>query len=197
MNHLAHVLLAGPRPQARLGAMLGDFWRGAPDPSWSHDVDAGVRLHRKIDVYTDSHPIVADARRLFDPPLRRYAGILIDVYFDHALARDWSNYADEPLAGLSAGVISQLASSAAWLPTDLNRFATYMRRHGLFAAYAQRAVIVQVLAGIGARLRHENPLAAAEPALWRHATALDAAFVGFFADLRAESARLRARFGID
>ena len=197
MNHLAHVLLAGSRPLARVGAMLGDFWRGAPDPSWPPDVEAGVRIHRKIDVYTDSHPVVAEARGLFEPPLRRYAGILLDVHFDHVLARDWPAHAGEPLAELSTGVITQLAAHAEWLPADLNRFAGYMQRHGLFAAYAQRAVIAQVLGGIGARLRHANPLAAAAPVLWRHADALEQAFARFFPDLRAESARLRAQFGLD
>ena len=197
MNHLAHVLLSGPRPLARLGAMLGDFWRGSPDPSWPHDVGAGVRLHRKIDVYTDSHPVVAEARGLFEPPLRRYAGILLDIYFDHVLARDWAAHADEPLAQLSAGVLAQLAANSTWLPADLNRFAGYMQRHGLFAAYARREVIERVLAGIGARLHHANPLAEAAPALWQQADALDAAFGRFFPDLRAESARLRALFGID
>ena len=197
MNHLAHVLLAGPRPHARLGAMLGDFWHGAPDRGWPQDIEAGVRLHRKIDVYTDSHPVVVEARGLFEPPLRRYAGILLDVHFDHVLARDWAAHADEPLATLSAGVLAQLAANAAWLPGDLNRFAGYMQQHGLFAAYAQRDVIERVLAGIGARLRHANPLAGAAPALWRNATALESAFARFFPDLRRECARLRVQFGID
>lgn len=197
MNHLAHVLLAGPRAHARLGAMLGDFWRGAADPDWPRDVEAGVRLHRKMDVYTDSHPVVAEARRLFEPPLRRYAGILLDVHFDHVLARDWTTHADQPLAALSADVLAQLAANAAWLPENLNRFAGYMQRHGLFGAYARRDVIGQVLAGIGARLRHENPLAEAAATLWRHAAALDEAFARFFPDLRGECARLRQQLGID
>lgn len=197
MNHLAHVLLAGPQPDARLGAMLGDFWRGAPDAAWTIAVQAGVRLHRKIDVYTDSHPIVADARRLFPPPYRRYAGIMLDVYFDHALARHWTSYADEPIAALSAQVLSLLAANAGWLPEDLGRFGLYMRRNGLFASYAEQAVIERVLAGIGMRLHHANPLASAAPLLWEHAEALDRSFAQFFPELCAEAALQRYTLGLE
>ena len=197
MNHLAHVLLAGAQPESRLGAMLGDFWRGAPDADWAPAVQAGVRLHRKIDVYTDRHPLVATARRLFSPPLRRYAGILLDVYFDHALARHWSRYAEEPIAALSTDIIDLLAANAAWLPPDLMRFAAYMRRNDLFAAYARPAVIERVLAGIGMRLRHANPLANAAPVLWDHAEELDRCFAAFFPELRGEAERQRALLGLE
>src|SRR5258708_28770478 len=156
MNHLAHVLLSGTNADARLGAMLGDFWRGAPDPSWSSLMRAGVMLYRKIDVYTDSHPIVMEAKNLFAAPWRRFAGILTDVYFDHALAQAWAQYADESLAALSADTLALLEANAVWLPPGLTRFAHYMRTHSLFCAYAERATIEHVLAGIGARLRHAN-----------------------------------------
>ena len=196
MNHLAHVLLSGTNPNARLGAMLGDFWHGAPDPSWSPLVRAGVLLHRKVDVYTDSHPIVLEAKRLFEPPWRRFAGILIDMYFDCALARSWTRHSDESLNALSAGTLVQLEANTAWLPPDLTRFARYMRAHGLFGRYAERAVIENVLAGISARLRHTNPLHEAGPALWQHAAALDAAFAAFFPQLQDFSCEERKRLGI-
>lgn len=183
MNHLAHALLAGSDDALLLGSLLGDFWRGAPDPAWSAGVRAGVVLHRNVDVYTDSHPEVAAARAAFEAPWRRYAGILIDVYFDHALARDWDRHASEPIDALSQRTLDLLANNASWLPPALNRFAGYFRTHGLFAAYARRATIENVLVGIGSRLRHANLLGASAPVLWEHAAALDAAFTRFFPDL--------------
>ena len=192
MNHLAHVFLSGADADMRLGAMLGDFWHGAPDPSWPAGVRAGVILHRKIDVYTDSHPLVMEAKNLFESPWRRFAGIIIDVHFDHVLAREWRRYADEPIDALSESTLTMLEANAAWLPEGLVRFSRYMRMHGLFGRYAERAEIEQVLAGIGARLRHANPLHAAGPVLWQRATALDAYFEEFFPQLEAEALRLRA-----
>jgi len=183
LNHLAHALLADQDDALLLGSLLGDFWRGAPDPHWPPGIAAGLALHRKTDVYTDSHPVVAAARGLFDAPWRRYAGILLDIYFDHALARDWPRLGPVPLDAFSARVDALLERHRSWLPGDLNRFATYFRAHGLFAAYARRTVIEQVLAGVGARLRRANPLAQAGPMLWARAAELDAAFDRFFPDL--------------
>jgi acyl carrier protein phosphodiesterase len=185
MNHLAHAFLAGPDDQVLLGGLLGDFWRGAPDPLWPAGIRAGVVLHRKIDVYTDSHADVAAARALFVSPLRRYAGILLDVYFDHVLAADWSRQGREPLAELSARVEVLLRDNRRWLPPQLNRFADYFHRAGLFASYAERNTIERVLAGIGMRLKHANPLATAGPALWQRDAELNAAFARFFPELVA------------
>jgi len=191
MNHLAHAFLAGADDEVLLGGLLGDFWRGAPDPQWPAGIRAGVVLHRKIDVYTDSHAEVAAARALFAPPLRRYAGILLDVYFDHVLAADWPRYAHEPLAVLSARAQRLLQANRQWLPPQLNRFADYFQQAGLFATYAERDMIERVLAGIGTRLKHDNPLAAAGPALWQRDSELNAVFARFFPDLVAYAAAKR------
>lgn len=193
MNHLAHAFLAGGDDEVLLGGLLGDFWRGAPDPDWPPGLRAGVVLHRKIDVYTDSHPDVAAARALFAPPLRRYAGILLDVYFDHALAANWQRHAREPLDRLSARVDALLQAHRDWLPERLNGFAGYFRRAGLFMAYADRAMIERVLAGIGQRLKRSNPLATAGPELWERDAALGAAFARFFPQLEAHARQLRER----
>jgi len=192
LNHLAHALLAGANDEMLLGSLLGDFWRGAPDPGWPAGVRDGVVLHRKIDTYTDGHPDVIAARALFQSPWRRYAGILIDVYFDHVLACDWARYSNESLQAFSAHTAELLGRHAAWLPADLNRFAHYFRLHGLFGAYAQRSTIEQVLAGISGRLRHVNPLGDAGPVLWARADALDEAFARFFPNLIAYARTLRA-----
>lgn len=184
MNHLAHIFLAGRLSDAQLGGMLGDFWHGAPSPDWRPEVSGGVVLHRKIDVYTDQHPLVVRARNLFEPPLRRYAGIVLDVYFDHVLARDWARFSAESLDDVSRRMLDTLASNAAWLPADLTRFAGYMRGEGLFATYAQRATIEKVLGGISRRLIRANPLAQTGPALWPLDTQLGEVFEAFFADLR-------------
>ncbi|HEX7917613.1 ACP phosphodiesterase [Rudaea sp.] len=186
MNHLAHVFLAGPDPDLQLGGLLADFHRGAPDPARRDGVRDGVALHRKIDGYTDSHMVVARLRELFEPPFRRFAGILIDIYFDHVLARRWNDYArDETIDALSEQALHLVDENRDWLPPELLRFATYMRANGLFGAYAQREMIEKVLIGVSNRLRHTNPLAEAGPALWKNARLLDAGFEEFFPDLIA------------
>jgi acyl carrier protein phosphodiesterase len=99
VNHLAHTLLAGDDEALQLGGMLGDFVHGTPDPArFAPRVIDGIRLHRAIDVYTDAHAEVLAAKAQLPPPYRRYAGILLDMWFDRCLARDFSRWSGRPLA---------------------------------------------------------------------------------------------------
>src|SRR5690606_2793910 len=121
MNYLAHAWLARHGDDAILGALLGDFVHGqATLPDWPPVVRAEIVRHRRIDRYTDDHPAVVAARALFGG-LRRYAGIVLDVYFDHRLARDWTRWnhalaGDVPLEDFTARVYRVLARHRDALP---------------------------------------------------------------------------------
>ncbi|QBB72320.1 DUF479 domain-containing protein [Pseudolysobacter antarcticus] len=193
MNYLAHTLLAGSDPQLQLGGVLGDFWRGAPDPAWPPGLRAGVILHRHIDTFTDAHALLVEARALFVPPQRRYAGILLDVYFDHLLARDFSRYSDQPLAPFSTRMMSLLRESQQQMPLPMQRFIRYIGAHDGLAAYADPQVIVDVLCGIGHRLKHANPLAESAAPLFALAAPLSELFAAFFPILMQFAAGERVR----
>lgn len=185
MNHLAHALLAGTDPQRVLGSLMGDFVRGAIDPALPEPVGEGIAQHRAIDRYTDAHPQVVAARALFAPPFRRYAGILIDIWFDHLLAGDFTRWSAEPLPDFNARVHRVLEAGGTHLPEGLQRFAHYLRRNDLPLRYRERPMIAQVLAGVGSRLRRDNPLAAGLDAIAPVEPQLQAAFQAFFPDLVA------------
>lgn len=184
MNHLAHALLAGDDDALRLGGMLGDFVRGQPDPAWPAGVVAGIRLHRAIDVYTDAHPRVLAAKARLQPPYRRYAGILLDMWFDHCLARDFGRWSEIPLEAFSADLRRLLQTHADTLPPALQRFLVYMHTHDLPAGYAERATLSRALAGIGQRLTRDNPLHHAMPVLVEQHADLQADFEAFFPELQ-------------
>lgn len=186
MNHLAHAVLAGNDEALQLGGMLGDFVRGRPDPArFSAAVIIGIRLHRAIDVYTDAHPQVAAARCLLPPPYRRYAGILLDMWFDHCLARDFSRWCAQPLAPYAAALRTLLRRHHASLPPALQRFQVYMEANDLPRAYAEPVMLDKALRGIGQRLRRDNPLDSAWPVLAAHEIALQRHFEAFFPQLQA------------
>jgi acyl carrier protein phosphodiesterase len=186
VNHLAHTLLAGSEEALQLGGMLGDFVHGAPDPAlYPARVIEGIRLHRAIDVYTDAHAEVLAAKAQLPPPYRRYAGILLDMWFDHCLARDFSRWSDQPLALRSAALRGLLRREQPRLPPGLRRFSAYMEQNDLPAAYADRAVLGQALAGIGQRLSRANPLASALPVLAEREAVLQQHFEAFFPQLQA------------
>lgn len=184
MNHLAHVLLAGTDEGLRLGGVLGDFVRGTPDPALPGRVREGIALHRAIDGYTDRHPEVLAARALFEPPYRRYAGIALDMWFDHCLARDFAHWSPLPLAAFSRELRVLLERHEALLPADAQRFARYMQVNDLPAGYADPAVLEHALAGIGQRLWRANPLGDMLPVLQALDGPLQQRFEAFFPQLR-------------
>ena len=92
MNHLAHFHLSWPRKNLVVGALEGDFHRGPVPGSLNPALVDGVILHRAIDGFTDSHPLLTEARSRFPTGTRRYAGIMLDLCFDYFLYRHWRSF---------------------------------------------------------------------------------------------------------
>lgn len=184
MNILAHALLAAPDADRMFGSLIGDFVRGAIDPTLPSGVRAGIALHRSIDTYTDAHADVAEARTLFAPPFRRYAGILLDVWFDHLLARQWARFGDGALDEFSDNVRALLALNHARVPERMRAFVTYLGAHDLPAAYRDTAMVGSVLRGMSRRLTRANPLDEALPVLVALHAPLQRCFDAFFPALR-------------
>jgi len=188
VNHLAHALLAGDDDELRLGGLLGDFVHGRlEDVALPPRVICGIRLHRAIDIYTDAHPEVLAAKAMLPAPYRRYAGILLDMWFDHCLARDFSHWSQQPLTEFSGAVRELLHQQDALLPPTARRFRGYMDAHDLPAGYADRGTLGRALAGIGQRLSRANPLDSAMPVLVAHEDELQVRFEAFFPQLREYS----------
>ncbi|WP_349571766.1 ACP phosphodiesterase [Azotobacter salinestris] len=157
MNYLAHLHLGGPQPADLLGSLYGDFVRGPLQGRWPADIEAAIRLHRRIDAFTDSHPIVCQARMRFPAARRRYAGILLDVFFDHCLARSWADYAQEPLPLFTARVYALLAGEAQ-LPGRLAELAPRMAQQDWLGSYRDFTVLERVLQGMQRRLSRSEGL---------------------------------------
>lgn len=151
MNYLAHLHLGGPQPAQLLGSLYGDFVKGPLDGRFATDVEVAIRLHRRIDAFTDRHPRVRAACARFPAERRRYAGILLDLFFDHCLARCWGDYADESLAHFSARVYRALAAEPA-LPGRLALIAPRMAEQDWLGSYREFAVLERVLGNLQRRL---------------------------------------------
>jgi acyl carrier protein phosphodiesterase len=193
MNLLAHALLAAPDAELMFGSLIGDFVRGRIDPGLPPAVRAGVALHRAIDVYTDGHAEVSSARALIAPPLRRYAGILLDVWFDHLLAREWPTYGEGALDDFSRRVRDLLDTSSALVPERMHGFIAYLGAHDLPAAYRDTAMIGDVLRGMSRRLSRANPVGDALPVLVALDAPLARHFRVFFPELQRFAAAERDR----
>lgn len=159
MNFLAHLLLAGDDDGLRLGAMLGDFVRGRRALlAYPQDIRLGIKLHRHTDQFFDSLPDIVQLRKNFLVPFRRYSGIVIDLAYDHELARRWQNYSSQSLEDFDREVRELLARNDQFLPDRLRGLMRYADRHGLFASYREQSEIMRSLRGIGTRLSRPNPL---------------------------------------
>jgi len=139
--------------------------------------------HRAVDRFTDTHPVVRSSRARVAPPHRRFAGILVDMYFDHFLARHWDDYADEPLDTFTARVYAALLAHEARLPERLRRIAPSMAQRDWLGSYRHVEVVHAALDRVGERLKRGNALLGAGAALMPHYAALEADFRVFFPEL--------------
>lgn len=162
---------------------MGDFVRGTPDLALPARVRDGIYLHRAIDVFTDSHDEVRAARERLPAPFRRYAGILLDMWFDHCLARDFGKWSALPLEAFSTRMRDEMHAAMPILPESLKRFLGYMDANDLPAGYREAEAIGKALGGISQRLSRANPVAGAMQLLLAEDTMLRETFERFFPQL--------------
>ncbi|MDR6233688.1 ACP phosphodiesterase [Pseudomonas oryzihabitans] len=190
MNYLAHLHLGGPGREDRLGSLYGDFVKGSPD-AWPAGIAAGIRLHRRIDVYTDEHPQVAQAKARLPATRRRVSGLLVDVFFDHCLARLWHDYAEQSLPSFVADCYRTLLDEPE-LPPRLARIAPVMARQDWLGSYRDFAVLERVVEGMARRLSRPELLAGAFAELEAAYDGLLDDFLRFYPQLQAFAAAERA-----
>jgi len=185
VNYLAHLYLADDDPESIIGNLMGDFVKGRLDESIPTLRARGILRHRRIDAYTDAHPIFRRSKRRIRPDLRRYGGILIDMYYDHYLARDWARYSSVSLRMFSDSVYDILQTRYDSLPVRMQRSVSYMIRNDLLMTYQELSGIAHALRGIQRRLRRTNRLGEAIVDLELNYAALEADFRDFFPELVA------------
>jgi acyl carrier protein phosphodiesterase len=183
MNFLAHFHLAWPEELLVVGGLEGDFHKGPLPGLLASELQAGVSLHRAIDAYTDSHPVVAGLRRQFPPELRRYAGIVIDLCFDYFLARDWASWCEVPRADFTAAVYRMLDKHTPALSNGAAQMASRLQQYDVLNRYQHWETISGSARRIGQRLRHDNPLAAIDELTLPLLPEIGRAFQAFYPDL--------------
>lgn len=184
MNYLAHVLLARPTPAARLGALMGDFARGLDVEALPGELREGLLEHRAVDAFVDAHPLVVARRRTFPAPLRRFAGVLLDVFHDHFLVRQWDRLAEEPLEEVTASLYGAFESHARLLPPRLARVAGPMARDDWLSGYGSEEHVARALEGMARRLRRPTPLAQGIEVLRERREELEQEFLVLFPEVR-------------
>lgn len=182
MNFLAHLWLSDQAGLPLAGAVLGDVVRGRLDGRLPLQLERSIALHRRIDAVTDRHPRIAAAREDFEPGARRYAGIVLDVLHDHALARRWPEQ-PETLTAFALRAAASVADPGAW-QLAVGRAAPQAARFAaLLQSYRQPDGIDEAFARIAARLARPQPLLDAAKGWRQRMTAVEADGPGLITDL--------------
>lgn len=188
MNWLAHLYLSEPVPAFRIGNLLPDL---APVSTLAHlsaDYQRGVRQHHRIDTFTDTHAIVRRSILRVDAPFRRYAGILVDMFYDHFLAREWSAWSPVPLEEFAAEIYASFEAHAADLPPEVCERLVQMKAGNWLCTYGDLPSLARTLGRIGRRFRQPVPLADAIVVLDRNYEGFRGDFHAFFPELQAHVA---------
>jgi acyl carrier protein phosphodiesterase len=193
VNFLAHFHLAWPDEQLIAGGLEGDFYKGQLALDLDPGMAAGIRLHRAIDAYTDQHRAVAGLRRQFPPQLRRFAGILIDLGFDHYLTQHWSLFSDLALERFNQQVYTILERHHIHLSAPARSMAGRLREYDVLGRYHSWDAVPASAARIGERFRRGNPLLATAAVLGPLRQPMEQAFLNFYPDLVRFSANQQGR----
>jgi acyl carrier protein phosphodiesterase len=183
MNYLAHLYLADGNDDSLVGNILGDFVSGEYWRSYGEEVSRGIWTHREVDKFTDSHPIFLRSRNRIDAEFGLLRGVMIDVFYDHFLARNWSDYSTEPLEDFCDNAYRALSSHGKTLPPRLQKILPYMIENNWLVSYREKETMARVLAGLGRRLSIENRLAEGYSELERHYNSLNFDFREFFPEV--------------
>jgi acyl carrier protein phosphodiesterase len=162
LNFLAHAVLAGDEPALIVGGVIGDWIKGILPGNLPADLAKGVALHRAIDSYVESQPAFMQSRSRVSPVRRRYAGVLVDVFYDHLLAKNWHSLHTQPLDQYCAAVYGLIQARLDELPVSSHQALTMMAQEDWLSGYARIENIADVLARMSRRARQPNPLAHGE-----------------------------------
>ena len=186
MNFLAHALLSGPDPALRVGGLIGDFVKGPLPGALPAPIAAGVALHRRIDGYADAHPAFRRSCARIGSSRRRFAGVMVDMFYDHFLARHWTSFSDEALDAFAAASYRLLADHGHLLSEDNRAMVAAMRRHDWLVSYRSAETIGYALDRMSLRLRRQpNALPGALEELRGAYTQFEADFFEFFPEAQA------------
>jgi acyl carrier protein phosphodiesterase len=184
MNFLAHLFLSGDSEHIMVGNFIGDFVKGNQLKTYPTQVQAGIVLHRRIDAYTDSHAAVKQSTIRLSADFGRYSAVIVDVFYDHFLAKHFEKYADLSLSLFAESTYQLLERHLDILPERVQEFLPYMRTQNWLVRYADFDGIRRSLGGIARRAKYAENLEQAIFNFQNEYEDFEQDFLLFFPDLR-------------
>jgi acyl carrier protein phosphodiesterase len=182
MNYLAHAFLSRNDKNLLLGNFIADHIRGNDFSAYPDEIISGINLHREIDAFTDTHPEFRRSKRLFYEGFEKHSGILVDIYFDHLLASNFSEYCGIPLEVFADRTYKVYTDYYAQLPLSSARFLDYVTKNKIYTSYANPEGIQKVLFDLSQRIKHGVRLDDSMKLFLNHKGLLENYFRIFFRD---------------
>jgi len=183
MNFLAHIYLSGNDDGIIIGNFIADGIKGKRYRKYPQQIQKGILLHRAIDSYTDSHPIVKQSTKRLHENYSHYSGVIVDILYDHFLAKNWKDYHDMPLDEYVDEFYEMLRNNFGVLPTRIQRMMPYMIGDNWLLNYATIAGISKILNQMNIRTKGISKMNFAVLELEEFYTEFEDEFTSFFAEL--------------
>ncbi len=183
MNFLAHIYLSFGDDQITLGNFMADSIRANKYKHLPVRVQKGIFLHREIDTFTDTHPIPKKSSKKLHKNYSHYSRVIVDIYYDHFLAKNWNSYSDEALTVFVDRFYDLLEDNYVILPDGVKRMMPYMISDNWLLNYANLEGIGKVLNGMNRRTKNKSRMNFAIVDLEEHYDVFEAEFTAFFEEL--------------
>lgn len=184
MNFLAHIYLSGDDDLVKIGNFMADGIHGKPD-QFPAAVQKGIVLHRAIDTYTDAHPIFRQGTKRLHARYHHYAGVIMDIFYDHFLAKNWAEYHSQPLEAYTSAFYKALEDNYEILTEKTKGLMPYMIQYNWLASYATIEGISRILTQMDKRTKDKSGMRTSSDELIEFYSEYEAEFTAFFAELRA------------
>jgi len=183
MNFLAHIYLSGENKDVTIGNFIADGIRGKDYKKYSKSIQAGILLHRQIDTYTDAHTTVRQSTKRLHEKYGHYSGVIVDILYDHFLAKNWKNYSNTPLTDYIDEFYDTLENNFNMLPQRIQKMMPYMIADNWLLSYASIEGITKVLEGMNRRTKNRSQMNLAVNELQEFYNEFENEFTLFFDEL--------------
>ena len=183
MNYLAHIYLSGEIDELKIGNFIADSVRGNKYSHFPEMIQDGITLHRHLDTFTDKHPSFRKStHRLFDP-YGHYSAVIVDILYDHFLAKNWHHYSDIPLYDYTQDFYKLLQDNFAILPIRVQNFLPYMLKDNWLYNYASIDGIGKILFQMDHRTKNKSKMKHATKELQLYYELFELEFTSFFGEV--------------
>jgi acyl carrier protein phosphodiesterase len=183
MNFLAHIYLSGNNKMVTIGNFIADGIKSDAYKNYPADIQKGILSHREIDTFTDAHPIVRQSTKRLHKNYGHYSGVIVDILYDHFLAKDWNIYSPVKLNDFVENFYEDLEEHFEILPLRIQNLIPYMIADNWLYNYSKIEGIQRVLDGMNRRTKHVSRMNEATTELKKHYTEFQEEFTLFFNEL--------------